>query len=110
MESLVLLVVIILAIVMFSGPLGILLTINPIWSATLKISALWYARRVLVTLIAAVGIFVGFQVLIGGIPLMTSLIVMSGMALNLVAIKLEYQIGTLNKRATPGTPGASELL
>ena len=110
MESLALLVVIILAVVMFSGPLGILLTINPIWSATLKISALWYARRVLVTLIVAVGIFVGFRILIGGMPLMTSLVVMSGMALNLVAIKLEYQIGKVNKRATPGTPGASELL
>jgi len=110
MESLALLVVIILAVVMFSGPLGILMTMNPIWSATLKIPALWYTRRVLITLFAAVGFFFGFQVLIGGIPLMTSLIVMSGMALNLVAIKLEYQIGTLNKRATPGTPGASELL
>ena len=110
MESLALLVVIILAVVMFSGPLGILLTINPIWSATLKISVLWYARRVLVTLIAAVGIFVGFRILIGGMPLMTSLVVMSGMALNLFVIKLEYQIGKVNKRATPGTPGASELL
>ena len=40
MESLVLLVVIILAVVMFSGPLGILLTINPIWNATLKIPGL----------------------------------------------------------------------
>ena len=109
MESLALLVAIILAFVMFSGPLGILLTINPIWSATLKIPALWYSRRVLVTLIAAVGLFVGFRILIGGIPFMTSLIVMSGMALNLVAIKLEYQIGKLNKRATPGNPGASEL-
>jgi len=110
MESLALLVAIILAFVMFSGPLGILLTINPIWNTTLKIPALWYTRRVLITLFAAVGLFVGFRILIGGMPLMTSLIVMSGMALNLVAIKLEYQIGKVNKRATPGTPGASELL
>lgn len=109
MESLVLLVVIILAVIMFSGPLGILLTINLIWKATLKIPALWYTRRVLVTLIAAVGFFFGFQVLIGGVPFMTSLMVMSAMALNLVAIKLEYQIGRLNKRATPGNPGALEL-
>jgi hypothetical protein len=104
MESLALLVAIILAFVMFSGPLGILLTINPIWSATLKIPALWYTRRVLITLIAAVGIFVGFRILIGGIPFMPSLIVLLGMALNLVAIKLEYQIGKLNKRPTPGKP------
>jgi len=103
MESLVLLVVIILAVVMFSGPLGILLTINPIWNATLKIPALWYARRILITLFAAIGIIFGFQVLFGGVPLMASLMVMSGMAFNLVAIKLEYQIGKFNKRATPGT-------
>jgi hypothetical protein len=109
MESLALLVALILAVVMFSGPLGILLTINPIWNATLKIPALWYTRRVLITLFAAIGIIFGFQVLFSGIPLMASLMVMSGMAFNLVAIKLEYQIGKFNKRNTPGTPGVSEL-
>ena len=109
MESLALLVALILAIVMFSGPLGILLTINPIWNATLKIPALWYARRILITVLAAVAFVFGFQVLFSGIPLMASLMVMSGMAFNLVAIKLEYQIGKFNKRKTPGTPGASEL-
>ena len=109
MESLALLVALILAVVMFSGPLGILLTINPIWNATLKIPALWYARRILISLLAAVAFVFGFQVLFGGIPFMASLMVMSGMAFNLVAIKLEYQIGKFNKRKTPGTPGASEL-
>lgn len=109
MESLALLVALILAVVMFSGPLGILLTINPVWNATLKVPALWYARRILITLLAAFGIIFGFQVLFGGVPFMASLMVMSGMAFNLVAIKLEYQIGKFNKRSTPGTPGASEL-
>ena len=109
MESLALLVALILAVVMFSGPLGILLTINPIWNATLKIPALWYARRILITVLAAFAFVFGFQVLFSGIPLMASLMVMSGMAFNLVAIKLEYQIGKFNKRKTPGTPGASEL-
>ena len=109
MESLALLVALILAVVMFSGPLGILLTINPIWNATLKIPALWYARRIVISLLAAVAFIFGFQVLRSGIPFMASLMVISGMALNLVAIKLEYQIGKFNKRATPRTPGASEL-
>jgi hypothetical protein len=109
MESLALLVALILAVVMFSGPLGILLTINPIWNATLKIPALWYSRRILISLLAAVAFIFGFQVLRSGIPFMASLMVISGMAFNLVAIKLEYQIGKFNKRATPGTPGASEL-
>jgi len=109
MESLALLVALILAVVMFSGPLGILLTINPIWNATLKIPALWYARRIVISLLAAVAFIFGFQVLRSGIPFMASLMVISGMALNLVGIKLEYQIGKFNKRKTPGTPGASEL-
>ena len=109
MESLALLVALILAVVMFSGPLGILLTINPVWNATLKVPALWYARRILISILAAIGIIFGFQVLFGGVPFMASLMVMSGMAFNLVAIKLEYQIGKFNKRATPGTPGASQL-
>lgn len=105
MESLALLVALILAVVMFSGPLGILLTINPIWNATLKIPALWYARRIVISLLAAVALIFGFQVLRSGIPFMASLMVISGMALNLVAIKLEYQIGKFNKRKTPGTLG-----
>jgi len=109
MESLALLVALILAVVMFSGPLGILLTINPIWNATLKSPALWYARRIVISLLAAVAFIFGFQVLRSGVPFMASLLVISGMALNLVAIKLEYQIGKINKRKTPGTPGASEL-
>jgi hypothetical protein len=109
MESLVLIVAIILSVVMFSGPLGILLTINPVWNATLKVPGLWYARRILITFLAAIGIIFGFQVLLGGIPFMASLMVISGMAFNLIAIKLEYQIGKFNKRATPRTPGASEL-
>jgi len=109
MESLALLVALILAVVMFSGPLGILLTINPIWNATLKIPALWYARRILITVLAAVTFIFGFQVLRSGIPFLASLMVMLGVALNLTAIKLEYQIGKINKRKTPGTPGASEL-
>ena len=109
MESLALLVALILAVVMVSGPLGILLTINPIWNATLKIPALWYTRRIVMSLLAAVAFIFGFQVLRSGIPFMASLMVISGMALNLVAIKLEYQIGKFNKRKTPGTPGASEL-
>lgn len=109
MESLALLVALILAVVILSGPLGILLTINPIWNATLKIPALWYARRVLITLFAAIGMIFGFQVLSGGVPLIAALMVISGIALNLVAIKFEYQIGKLNKRTTPRTPGASEL-
>ena len=109
MESLALLVALILAVVMFSGPLGILLTINPIWNATLKIPALWYARRIVISLLAAVAFIFGFQVLRSGIPFMASLMVISGMALNLVAIKLEFQIGKFNKRKTPGTPGVSEL-
>ena len=109
MESLVLIVAIILSVVMFSGPLGILLTINPVWNATLKVPGLWYARRILITFLAAIGIIFGFQVLLGGIQFMASLMVISGMAFNLIAIKLEYQIGKFNKRATPRTPGASEL-
>jgi hypothetical protein len=109
MESLAAIVALILAVVMFSGPIGILLTINPIWNATLKVPALWYARRALITFLAAIGTIFGFQVLLGGVPFMASIMVMSGMAFNMIAIKFEYQIGKFNKRSTPGTPGAAEL-
>jgi hypothetical protein len=108
-ESLALVVSIILAIVMFSGPIGIILTINPIWKATLKIPALWYARRALISLLAIIGTVMGFLVLFSGIPFIASLMVISGVILNVIAIKLEYQIGKFNRRGTPGTPGASEL-
>jgi hypothetical protein len=109
MESLALLVVVILTVIMLSGPLGILLTINPIWNSALKVPALWYTRRVLISVLAVVGIVAGFQVLFSGIPFLASLMVMSGMSFNVIAIKLEYQLGKFNKRATPGTPGAAQL-
>ncbi|KGA20046.1 hypothetical protein GM50_3255 [freshwater metagenome] len=109
MESLALLVSIILAIVMLSGPIGIILTINPIWEATLKVPAIWYARRALITLLAIVGTVMGFLVLFSGIRFIASLMIISGVILNVIAIKLEYQIGKFNRRETPGTPGASEL-
>ena len=109
MESLALLVLIIFAVIMLSGPLGILLTINPIWNAALKVPAVWYARRVVISVLAAVGMLFGFQVLFSGVPLMASLMIIIGMSFNVIAIKLEYQIGKFNKRSTPGTPGASQL-
>jgi hypothetical protein len=109
MESLALLVAMILAVILLSGPLGILLTLAPIWKATLKIPALWYARRILISLLALIGIVMGFPVLLSGVALMASLMVIAGMMLNLVALTLEYQIGRTSRRETPGKPGASEL-
>ena len=117
MESLALLVVMILSVILLSGPLGILLTLNPIWKATLRIPVLWYARRALISLLAIVGIVMGFPVLFSGVPLMASLMVIGGIILNLVAITLEYQIGRSSRRGTPGKPhggtpgkpGGSEL-
>ena len=109
MESLAALVATILALIMFSGPIGIFLTINPIWKATLKVPALWYARRVFISLLSLVGIVLGFLILFSGVTFIASLMVLSGMILNFIAIKLEYQIGKFNRRGTPRTPGASEL-
>jgi hypothetical protein len=108
-ESLAELVATIFALIMFSGPIGIFLTINPIWKATLKVPVLWYLRRTLISLLALVGVVLGFIILFSGVTFIASLMVLSGMILNLIAIKLEYQIGKFNRRATPGKPGASEL-
>lgn len=94
---------------MFSGPIGILLTINPIWQATLKVPALWYMRRAFISVLAVTGTVMGFLVLFSGIPFFASLLIISGIILNLLAIKLEYQIGKINRRGTPGVTGASEL-
>ena len=109
MESLAALVATILALIMFSGPTGIFLTINPIWKATLKVPALWYARRVFISLLALAGIVLGFLILFSGVTFIASLMVLSGIILNFIAINLEYQIRKFNRRGTPGTPGASEL-
>jgi hypothetical protein len=108
-ESLAKLVAVILSLIVFSGPIGILLTLSPIWNATLKVPALWYARRIFISLLALAGIVMGFLVLSGGIPIMAALLIISGMVLNLVAIKIEYQIGKVDRRKTPRTPGTSEL-
>lgn len=109
MESLASVVAVVLSLIIFSGPIGILLTLGPIWNMTLKIPALWYIRRILISLLALVGIILGFLILSSGIPFGAALMMISGMIMNLIAIKMEYQIGKVDRRSTPGKPGTVEL-
>jgi hypothetical protein len=109
MESLAALVAALLSMVIFSGPIGILLTLGPIWNMTLKAPALWYTRRILISLLALAGMILGFLILSSGIPVAAALLMISGMIMNLIAIKMEYQIGKVDRRSTPGKPGSSEF-
>ena len=103
MESLALAVSIILGLILISGPLGIFLTSNPVWNWSLKNPKLWYLRRIVITTFSLVGLVVGFQVLFAGIAFTVSIMILSGMALNVFVLKTEYQIGKFNKRKTPAT-------
>ena len=76
---------------------------------TLKIPALWYTRRILISLLALAGITLGFLILSSGIPVAAALLMISGMIMNLIAIKMEYQIGKVDRRSTPGKLGTSEF-
>jgi hypothetical protein len=55
------------------------------------------------------GIILGFLILSSGIPVAAALLMISGMIMNLIAIKMEYQIGKVDRRSTPGKPGSSEF-
>lgn len=90
MESLALIVAILLSIVVFSGPLGLLLTSRVAWNNTSSRKTLWLIRRILVSILSAVGIATASIFVFNPIPIGTKLLAIGGIALNIFALKREY--------------------
>ena len=84
------LVLILMSIVVFSGPIGFLLTSKIIWNYTKSIKTLWIIRRVFVSIISPAGIAVAAIFVFNQIPIGPKLLALGGIAINVFALKREY--------------------
>jgi hypothetical protein len=90
MESLAMLVLILLSIVVFTGPVGYLLTTKAVWDFSRRRTALWIFRRVLVSILSPAGIAISTIFVFTEIPVGTKVVAIAGVALNVFALKREY--------------------
>jgi Na+/alanine symporter len=90
MESLAMLVLILMSIVVFTGPIGYLLTTKAIWNYSKKRKLLWIFRRVLVSIISPAGIAISAIFVFTEIPTGPKILALAGTALNVFALKREY--------------------
>jgi hypothetical protein len=90
MESLVILVAIILAISLFSGPIALFLTWLPVLNSRATSNTARLIRRIFVTFLAVIGSFVSFNLFVAGSTLATSLMAIFGSITAFFAVKREY--------------------
>ena len=90
MESLVILVAIILAVSLFSGPIALFLTWLPALNRESTSNPVRLFRRVFVTFLSVVGSFVSFNLFISSSGFPTTLIAFVGSITAFFAVKREY--------------------
>jgi hypothetical protein len=90
MESLAMLVLILMSIVVFTGPMGFLLTTRAVWNYTKRINALWIIRRIFVSLLSPAGIAISAIFVFTEIPIGPKIVALAGIALNVFVLKREY--------------------
>lgn len=90
MYSLAVLVVMLMILVIFTGPISLLMTTKLFWDFTSRNKAVWVIRRILVSIISALGLSVEMFFILGQIPLAPKLFAFAGFALNTIALKREY--------------------
>jgi hypothetical protein len=90
MESLALLVALLLALVIFTGPISMLLTSKFLWNYSIQSKPFWIFRRILVSTISPIGMVMALFFMFTPIPLGTKSIAVFGLAINVIAIKREY--------------------
>jgi hypothetical protein len=90
MESLAILVLIILAISTFSGPIALLLTWIPALNRESTSNPLRLIRRIFVTFLTVLGSFVSFNLFLVSTNLFTTVIAAIGSISGFFAVKREY--------------------
>jgi hypothetical protein len=90
MESLAIVVLIILAISTFSGPLALLLTWIPVLNRESTSNPVRLIRRIFVTVLTLMGSFVSFNLFLASISLFTTVIAAIGSIFGFFAVKREY--------------------
>ena len=84
------LVLILMSIVVFTGPMGFLLTTRAVWNYSKRVNALWIIRRIFVSLLSSAGIAISAIFVFTEIPIGPKIVATAGITLNLFALKREY--------------------
>ena len=84
------LVLILMSIVVFTGPMGFLLTTRAVWNYSKRVNALWIIRRIFVSLLSSAGIAISAIFVFTEIPIGTKIVALAGIALNVFVLKREY--------------------
>ena len=84
------LVLILMSIVVFTGPMGFLLTTRAVWNYSKRVNALWIIRRIFVSLLSPAGIAISSIFVFTQIPMGPKIVAMAGIALNVFVLKREY--------------------
>jgi hypothetical protein len=90
MESLAMLVLVLMSIVVFTGPMGYLLTTRIVWDYSKRVRAFWIIRRILVSILSPAGIAISAIFVFSEIPIGPKIVAIGGIALNIFALKREY--------------------
>jgi hypothetical protein len=90
MESLAMLVLILMSIVVLTGPTGFLLTTRIVWDYSKRVNALWIIRRILVSILSPAGIAISSIFVFTEIPIGPKIVAIGGIALNIFALKREF--------------------
>jgi hypothetical protein len=90
MESLALLVVMLMSLVLFTGPLSLLLTSKIFWEFTSGNKPVWIIRRVLVSIISLIGMTIELLFIMNPLPAAPKFLAMIGFVLNIFALKREF--------------------
>ena len=84
------LVLILMSIVVFTGPMGFLLTTRAVWNYSKRVNALWIIRRIFVSLLSPAGIAISAIFVFTEIPLGPKIVAIGGITLNIFVLKREY--------------------
>ena len=84
------LVLILMSIVVLTGPMGFLLTTRIVWDYSKRVRALWIIRRILVSILSPAGIAISAIFVFTEIPIGPKIVAIGGIALNIFALKREY--------------------
>ena len=90
MESLALLVAMLLALVIFTGPISLLLTSKFIWNYSIQSRPFWIFRRIIVSTLSPIGMAIAGLFIFTPIPFGTKFLAAFGLTLNLIALKREF--------------------
>ena len=84
------LVLILMSIVVLTGPMGFLLTTRIVWDYSKRVNALWIIRRILVSILSPAGIAISAIFVFTQIPIGPKIVALAGIALNIFVLKREY--------------------